>query len=364
MESGAIPIARRIAERRMMAVGAVQSGYDTYLYPAKAKAKEAGADFSSFVAEAAQKPQESMDYQKFMQKKIEELWVKFQNGETEPSYQIGAASFTEKEWDKLLEKFDALQEEIRAQMRQEHEKRAEEQERQAARLAEKIAAGDTKEQTKAVQEGSLLTGTYTEALYPSGKPEEEPVRYITCYTEDGIFCRRAGQTEGYEWSIDFADKGDYNKVTQFLAQFPSDWNMRFASRENFWKDFLEDKIDLDGFVEFLQGTDAGVPDYTVTDGDSVYIDRDKAQWAKYMNQDIGSFYTAQEMEQMQADLIAQNIAKLPKLTGPYENIYRQLHPEYRGERIFCEYPGGPLYTANEIGRKMYENYLQSQMEKI
>ncbi len=45
-----------------------------------------------------------MDYQKFLREKILELNEKFKKGECEPSYQIGAASYTEKEWDNLLEK--------------------------------------------------------------------------------------------------------------------------------------------------------------------------------------------------------------------------------------------------------------------
>ncbi len=293
-----------------------------------------------------------MDYQKFLKKTIEELYVKFQNGESEPSYVIGAASFTEREWDKLLEKFDELEDSIRTQMREEHQKRMEEKENSVSQ-----------QKQTGVQETALLAGNYTTATYPSGKQDEEPVHYITCYTEDGIFCRKAGEA-GEEWSIRFNNKEEYNKVMKFLEEFPADWNMRFASNENFWKDFLEDKIDLEEFRKFLSGTDKGVPNYTITVGDSMYIDREKAFWAKYMNQDIGKFYTAQEMMQMQKDLIAENVAKLPKLTDPYENIYRLNHPEYRGERIFCEYPGGPLYTANEIGRKMYENYLTLKYETI
>ena len=30
-------------------------------------------------------------------------------------------------------------------------------------------------------------------------------------------------------------------------------------------------------------------------------------------------------------------------------------PTYNGERIFCEYPGGPLYTADEIMEIMNRN---------
>lgn len=68
-----------------------------------------------------------MDYQKFFEDKIHEMYVKLQNGETQTSFQIGSLSLTLKEWDEFLEKFDAVEEAIRELMRQEHEKRAEEQ---------------------------------------------------------------------------------------------------------------------------------------------------------------------------------------------------------------------------------------------
>ncbi len=41
--------------------------------------------------------EETVDYVKVLEEKINEIFVKIQNGDTEPSYQIGAQSFTEKE---------------------------------------------------------------------------------------------------------------------------------------------------------------------------------------------------------------------------------------------------------------------------
>lgn len=324
--------------------------------------------------------QERMDYQKFLHKKIEELYVKFQNGESEPSYQIGAASFTEKEWDNLLEKFDKLEDEIRTQMREEYEKRAKEQEAsklfaKAAKNKTSVRAAENETSAKAAgkaglgtspdtkfpeTESNLLSGTYTSASYPSSDLKSPPDYYITCYTEDGISCRGKGK----EWFIPLKNAEEYNKVMAFINQFPSDWNLRFAANENFWKDFLDDAVDLPGFMQFMEGTDHGVPDYTITVGDSTYIDREKAQWAKYMNQGNATFYTAQEMWQMQEEQMKKNQEGLSKLTDPYGKIYRRTHPEYHGERMFCEYPGGPLYTADEIGRRMYENYLASEFPTI
>ena len=81
-------------------------------------------------------------------------------------------------------------------------------------------------------------------MYETADPDDDDIRYITWYTEEGIFCRKAGQAEGYEWAITFENTEQYDKVMEFIGQFPSDWNMRFAAHENFWNDFLNDEIDI------------------------------------------------------------------------------------------------------------------------
>lgn len=54
--------------------------------------------------------------------RIEEMTEKLKNGDTQTSYQIGAQSFTEKEWDTFIDKFDAIQEKMTEKMREEHER--------------------------------------------------------------------------------------------------------------------------------------------------------------------------------------------------------------------------------------------------
>lgn len=288
------------------------------------------------------------DFQSFLQDKIRELFLKIQNGETEPSFQIGAQSFTIKEWDEFLEKFDSAEEAIQELMKEENEKNTASQIKQEDKVKD-ITESDI----------SPLVSESTACSYPKANPEDEGTLYITWYTPEGIFCRKEGQTEGYEWSIAFDSKEQYDKVMEFIRKFPSDWNMRFAAHENFWKDFLNDEIDMEGFTKFLDGTNKGVPDYSKTDGDSVYIDKEKMQWAKYLNPLEGQFYTAEEFHKKQMDIVAENASKLHKLTDPYEPMYKKTHPEYNGEKIFCEYPGGPLYTANEMAKLMYDRYMET-----
>ncbi|MDE7313704.1 MAG: hypothetical protein K2N87_19115 [Eubacterium sp.] len=236
------------------------------------------------------------DYHEFFQDKINEIYVKVKSGDTEPSFQIGAISFTEKEWNKFLEEFDAIQDAIRELMREEQEKK------EAERLKKELLAGAV--------ESSLLVAESTSCVYPAENAGQEDTRYLTWYTKDGIFCRKMGQADGYEWSVTFDDDGQYDRVMELIGKFPSDWNLRFAAHKNFWTDFLEGRLDTEGFLEFMKGTNQGVPDYLVTVDGSLHVDREKMQWAKYLNKPGNEFYTAEEFQKKFKAEVAANAARL------------------------------------------------------
>ena len=84
--------------------------------------------------------------------------------------------------------------------------------------------------------------------------ESEDTLYITCYTEEGIFCRQQGQTDGFLWSIKYSESSQYEKVTNFLNNFNSNDNLRFASHENFWRAFLSGSLDTEKFMDFWSTT--------------------------------------------------------------------------------------------------------------
>lgn len=69
---------------------------------------------------------DEMDLRKFISDKRNEIYEKLKNGDTEVSIPIGAQSFTEEEWEKLLEKVDNITDELREAMREEYRKRLEE----------------------------------------------------------------------------------------------------------------------------------------------------------------------------------------------------------------------------------------------
>lgn len=215
------------------------------------------------------------DYMKKVQEKIEEIYQKLISGDTEVSYQIGGESMTEKEWEMLLAKFDNIQEDIRELAKEEQEK---------AVKNDRVYALD--------ENGNVLYDNATATLksliseismcYYSDNESEETL-YITCYTEEGIFCRRQGQTDGFLWSMKYSETDQYEKVMNFLNNFNTRDNLRFASHENFWRDFLSGALNPEEFMEFWGTTNNGIPNYTRAVGASTFIDYNKVKFAKYMN---------------------------------------------------------------------------------
>ena len=85
----------------------------------------------------------TMDYQRIISERRNEIYEKLKNGDTEESFQIGGSSFTEKEWDKLLSEVDDITEEMREAMREEHQKRfAETVEEKSVKQTENIDRTD------------------------------------------------------------------------------------------------------------------------------------------------------------------------------------------------------------------------------
>ena len=60
------------------------------------------------------------EYRELLAKQIEKLQEKIENGDTEETFQIGAQTFTVKEWKEFLDKFDSIQEVMEELMRERH----------------------------------------------------------------------------------------------------------------------------------------------------------------------------------------------------------------------------------------------------
>ncbi len=67
-----------------------------------------------------------MSLREQIREKMQEIYDKLQNGDTETKFQIGNQEFSIKEWDSFLEKFDSVQDAIREALEEKIEKQTEE----------------------------------------------------------------------------------------------------------------------------------------------------------------------------------------------------------------------------------------------
>ena len=246
----------------------LKNHYQAFMQKLEALKENSAVSTETAVEETAEDI--TFSYQEFFAMYMEQIFIKIQNGDIEPTYQIGSQFFTEKEWETFLEKFDSVEEAIQELIKEEQAREEAEEAKTENELAGFVSAGND------IDDGALLTAETTSCKYETAKPEDDDILYVTFYTAEGIRCKKLG-AEDFEWTLTFENKEQYNKVMEFLENFPSDWNMRFAAHKNFWQDFLNDEIDMDAFMEFMESTNEGVPDYSVTEGDSVYVDEEKAQ---------------------------------------------------------------------------------------
>ena len=97
-----------------MGIGIVQSGYGTLGNEWNTEGKKRKSSFGTGLTTTEK--DKTAECMAFLREKSEEILEKLRNGETEVSYPIGGESYTEKEWDKLLKKFDDIQEDVRQKM--------------------------------------------------------------------------------------------------------------------------------------------------------------------------------------------------------------------------------------------------------
>ncbi len=96
----------------------------------------------------------------------------------------------------------------------------------------------------------------------------------TYYTDKGIVCRYNGydSKEGVmkswtDWEIPFENAADRERVERFLTRIPEDDHSVFTTREQFWRDFLDGKVDEDSFMEYYSTLDNGTANFIHSDGD-------------------------------------------------------------------------------------------------
>ena len=175
---------------------------------------------------------------------------------------------------------------------------------------------ETQEKISAIKNGYTYSDTTTDAVsetivskhnqYTDPDTEEivpVNIKYITAYTDQGISCKKISDVGGKIsqrdlWSLSYDSPDSYEKVQEFLKSFSKDQNLTFAPQEKFWKDFMKDDFDIDGFRAYYDSTDNGKIDVekALQEGRKLG-DILTEPYAEYINNThfIGKVFTEQEM---------------------------------------------------------------------
>ncbi len=175
---------------------------------------------------------------------------------------------------------------------------------------------ETQEKISAIKNGYTYSDTTTDAVsetivskhnqYTDPDTEEivpVNIKYITAYTDQGISCKEISDVGGKIsqrdlWSLSYDSPDSYEKVQEFLKSFSKDQNLTFAPQEKFWKDFMKDDFDIDGFRAYYDSTDNGKIDVekALQEGRKLG-DILTEPYAEYINNThfIGKVFTEQEM---------------------------------------------------------------------
>lgn len=192
-------------------------------------------------------------FSEMIEDRKEEFYVKVKNGTMEPSIPIGAGTYTEKEWDKILKRFDAVQEALReAAGLETDEKKGRSKDSSKDEVTDEeaddvmdylvyLVKNDVKKGEKDDEEEDgvdLLLAQYVTCTYPADDPEKEDDVYMIIYDSQGIRClnKTTGQ---YEWSIKFSDESQWGSVKTMMSELAASDDLSTACQETFWREYLE-----------------------------------------------------------------------------------------------------------------------------
>lgn len=194
---------------------------------------------------------------------------------------------------------------------------------------------------------NTLLAEKTSCTYPIEMEDGElsEITYFTFYEKDRIYCKKEG-CDGYEWEMPLEDETQYEKVMAFLERQKDKENMRFASQQIFWQDYLSGELDQEGFQHFLDTrVEKGIPNYVNVEENGTYIDKEAFSFCKYMDQPFVELIATTEKEFL--DWLMAKVAKRELTlqdTDPVEYHYRMFGD--RGQRIHNFH--GKLYTYEEV----------------
>lgn len=175
------------------------------------------------------------------------------------------------------------------------------------------------------------------------------LHYTTTYTEDGMVCHKEGQEEAV-WSIQFENPEQYEKVAGFIDKFPEDWNLIFASREDFWKDFMDDKIDVGSYEDYIVGTSKQVPEGMVIEKSVVSL---PSGVSLYMNDDTGEVACIDDSN----ELPGRQCLWSKFLSKEELSRCKEIFEKYKGESTW-EYK----YSAYLSRESFWDRYLNNELD--
>ena len=145
---------------------------------------------------------------------------------------------------------------------------------------------------------------YTDPVTEKTVPVE--IRYITNYSDKGISCKEIINEGGKKstrnlWSLPYNSEKDHEKVADFINSFPKTGNLSFASQKDFWKDFIQDGFDVEGFRNYFESTDNGRISIEKALASGRHL-RDvlTEPYARYINNNhfIGRVYSEEELQRV------------------------------------------------------------------
>ena len=105
------------------------------------------------------------------------------------------------------------------------------------RLEEKLTG-----MSETAEEPDEVDSILTQSVKTTEEGSDPKTWYITCFSEDGIWCKKF--TEGQEgedlWRMEFTDPSQYQKVLNYLQSFAEGEEVPHAEEEDFWRRFLEE----------------------------------------------------------------------------------------------------------------------------
>lgn len=113
-----------------------------------------------------------------------------------------------------------------------------------------------KENEEELDISNTIVSRHNEYTDPdTGKKVPVDVQYITLYTDEGISCKKISNVNGETkerdlWEMSYDSPESREKIRKFLNSFDKDEKLTFASQENFWKDFMKEDFDIEGFRQY------------------------------------------------------------------------------------------------------------------